>query len=89
MWMIVYMRLYKTYDIASQATVGGTVTTADAAPRYNEDVTYIITPDEGYEIVDVLVDGESVGAVSEYTFTDVRKDHTISAVFAESANTEE
>jgi len=81
-WMIVYMRLFKTYDITADASEGGTITTNDAAPRYNEDITYTITPDDGYMIADVLVDGKSVGAVSEYTFTDVRKKHSIEAVFA-------
>ena len=34
-------------------------------------------------IEDVLVDGESVGAVDKYTFENVREKHTIKAVFAE------
>jgi len=33
--------------------------------------TYIITPDEGYEVIDVLVNGESKGAISSYTFSDL------------------
>lgn len=45
------------------------------------DKTFRITPDAGYEIADVLVDGESVGAVSCYTFETVRKNHTIEAEF--------
>ena len=45
------------------------------------DKTFRITPDAGYEIADVLVDGESVGAVSRYTFETVRKNHTIEAEF--------
>lgn len=46
-----------------------------------EDITYAITPDYGYMIKDVIVDGESQGNVSSYTFTNVSKDHTIEAVF--------
>jgi hypothetical protein len=42
-----------------------------------------ITPDTGYVIEDVLVDGDSVGAVDKYTFENVREKHTIEAVFAE------
>lgn len=45
--------------------------------------TFTITPDAGYVIEDVLVDGESVGAVDKYTFENVREKHTIEAVFAE------
>jgi len=43
---------------------------------------FTITPNAGYEIADVLVDGSSVGTVSSYTFDNVQVDHTISAVFA-------
>ena len=42
---------------------------------------FVITPDDGYEIADVRVDGESIGARSHYTFTDVDDDHTIRAIF--------
>ena len=42
-----------------------------------------VTPDPGYHIADVLVDGVSVGAVStSYTFTNVTANHTIAATFA-------
>ena len=44
--------------------------------------TFTITPDSGYRIKDVLVDGKSVGAVSTYTFENVVDNHTIHATFA-------
>lgn len=47
----------------------------------NDSATFTITPDSGYEIADVLVDGQSVGAVSSYTFENVTADHTIAASF--------
>ena len=47
----------------------------------NASQTYAITPDDGYQIADVLVDGESVGAVSSYTFRDIAGAHTIQAFF--------
>lgn len=43
--------------------------------------TFTITPDEGYVIADVLIDGESIGAVSSYTLEDVSKAHTVKVVF--------
>jgi hypothetical protein len=46
-----------------------------------EGQTFTITPNYGYEIEDVLVDGASVGQVLTYTFTNVNADHTISATF--------
>jgi hypothetical protein len=44
--------------------------------------SFTITPDAGYGIADVLVDGSSVGAVGSYTFNNIIADHTISASFA-------
>jgi len=42
---------------------------------------FLITPSSGYEILDVVVDGGSVGAVPSYTFPNVTADHTIEASF--------
>ena len=47
-----------------------------------KDQTFTITPDSGYHIKDVLVNGKSVGAVSTYTFENVTENHTIRATFA-------
>lgn len=46
-----------------------------------KDVTYTVTPDPGYGIIDVLVNGKSVGLVQSYTFTDIQADSTISVSF--------
>ena len=52
--------------------------------REGWDQTFTITPDKGYAVAKVLVDGKSVGAVTSYTFKNVTKDHTIEAVFMKS-----
>jgi hypothetical protein len=44
--------------------------------------TFAVHPNPGYHVVDVLVDGSSVGAIGTYKFTNVTEDHTISATFA-------
>ena len=59
------------------APAAGTIT----VPK-GESKTFTITPDSGYHIKDVLVDGKSVGAVSTYTFENVVNNHTIHATFA-------
>mgnify|MGYP000878428993 FL=1 len=56
--------------------------TGDVAVPKGESKTFAITPDSGYHIKDVLVDGKSVGAVSTYTFENVVDNHTIHATFA-------
>jgi uncharacterized repeat protein (TIGR02543 family) len=76
----------KQYVInASVSGVGGTITPSGLVTVYHgENITFTITPDPGYHIHDVLVDGESKELTSEYkyTFYAVDADHTIIAVFA-------
>ena len=49
---------------------------------YGADQSFAITADANHHIVDVLVDGVSVGAVRDYAFTDVTAPHSIAASFA-------
>jgi hypothetical protein len=48
---------------------------------------FTITPATGYRVASVLVDGASVGAVTSYTFSNVRANHTISASFTANITT--
>jgi len=81
-----YMMMNQKFDVTATVTEGGTISDAGVSQiQRGKDVTYTITPDEGYAIADVLVDGESVGAVSVYTFDNVKKAHTIEAVFVKTA----
>ncbi len=75
-----------TYTITSSATEGGTIIPlGETSLTEGVSQTYTITSNEGYEISDVLVDGESVGALTTYTFTDIQENHTISVIFTEEA----
>jgi hypothetical protein len=47
--------------------------------------TFTITPNAGFQISNVLVDGNSVGVLSTYTFNNVIANHTISANFIASS----
>ncbi|MFO8034074.1 MAG: right-handed parallel beta-helix repeat-containing protein [Candidatus Bipolaricaulota bacterium] len=72
-----------TYTITATSTEGGTIDPeCEVNVEHGENQTFSLTPDRGWEIEDVLVDEESVGAVDEYTFEDVTEDHTIHAEFA-------
>ena len=72
----------KTFTITATQSAHGTISPAAVQTvNYGGNVTYTITPDDYYEIVDVLVDGTSRGALSTYTFNNVTANHTIEAVF--------
>jgi len=66
---------------ASAGSHGKISPSGDVTVPIGTDKTFTITPDEGYRIADVRVDGDSVGAVSNYTFQNVIVDHTIVASF--------
>jgi hypothetical protein len=77
------LSLTKTYTITASAGSGGTISPSGTMTvKQGESKTFTITPDKGYKIKDVKVDGKSVGAVSTYTFENVTSDHTIEATFA-------
>jgi hypothetical protein len=72
-----------SYTITTSAGAGGSITPSGAVPvECGTDGVFTITPDSCYAVVDVLVDGVSVGAVTGYTFPSVTANHTISATFA-------
>lgn len=50
--------------------------------------TFTITPDAGYFIQEVKVDGESKGTPSTYTFSNVKEDHNIAVTFGGGATGE-
>ena len=75
-----------TYIIEATAGEGGSISpSGKVSVVRGEDAQFSITPDEGYQVEDVLVDGESVGAVTGYLFENVTGKHTISVTFTEEA----
>ncbi len=73
----------KTFTITASAGAGGSITWPAGTTIFNigASQTYTITPTAGYHLVDVQVDGASVGAVTSYTFTNITANHTIAAIF--------
>ncbi|MFQ9908233.1 MAG: S-layer homology domain-containing protein [Acutalibacter sp.] len=72
------------YIIEAEAGDGGSISPSGrVSVSSGSDKTFTITADEGYTIANVVVDGKSVGAVSSYTFENVRQNHTIYATFTE------
>lgn len=75
----------KTFNISASAGTGGKISPAgNTSVSYGDDKTFTITPNTGYKIESVIVDGVNKGAVGSYTFNDVTKAHTISATFVPS-----
>jgi hypothetical protein len=71
------------YTITATAGAGGSIAPAGVTTvNYDASQAYTITPSAGYHVLDVLVDGVSVGAVLNYTFSNVNATHTIDATFA-------
>jgi hypothetical protein len=71
-----------SYTITATAGTGGSISPSGTVTvPHGGSQAFTITPNAGYVIADVLVDGSSVGAVSSYTFTNVTSNHTIHATF--------
>ncbi|HCE42097.1 MAG TPA: hypothetical protein DET40_00935 [Lentisphaeria bacterium] len=70
-----------TFTLTSSNGANGSITPSSTV-NYGTDTTFFVTPDINYDVVDVLVDGVSVGAVTSYDFTNVTASHTISTTFA-------
>lgn len=77
----------KAWTIMASAGPGGTISpSGSTVVPHDGDRLITITPNRGYQVQDVLVDGVSVGATGTYTFSNVRTDHTIEAVFRKIAS---
>lgn len=84
----------KTADIQTQFTItatagnGGTIAPTGATKVYKgTSKAFTITPNEGYHVDSLTVDGTAVNVVTEYTFPDVTANHTIAVTFAKDAVT--
>jgi hypothetical protein len=74
--------VFNAVPVTATAGEHGSISpSGDVMVTYGTDKTFTITADNGCHISDVVVDGTSVGAVSEYTFANVTSAHTIQAVF--------
>lgn len=76
----------RTYTITAATSSGnGTITPAGKSTvKEGEGILYTMTPESGYAVSNVYVDGKPVGWMNSFNFTDVRENHTISVDFAES-----
>ena len=74
---------YSYYTIKATAGTGGSISpSGNVSVREGRDQAFTITPDKGYAVANVKIDGRSIGAVKSYTFENVRRNHTIEVSFA-------
>ena len=72
-----------TFSLTATATTGGSITPTGVTNILSGgSQTYSITPQTGYHIVDVKVDGASQGVINSYSFPNVTANHTIDVLFA-------
>ena len=73
---------YSYYTIKATAGAGGSIApSGNVSVREGRDQTFTITPDKGYAVANVKIDGKSIGAVKSYTFENVSRIHTIEVIF--------
>lgn len=73
-----------TFNVTTSAGEGGTISPSFSA-KQGSTVTVYIVPYSGYQVSNVVVNGASVGAVQEYTISNLTSDTTISATFVKKA----
>ena len=72
----------KTFAITATAGAGGMITPVGSSiVKYDSSIKYSITPDAGFVIDTIFVDGIKVDSISSYTFDSVRINKTIFAKF--------
>ena len=70
------------YTIKATAGAGGSISpSGSVSVREGRNQTFTITPNTGYAVSNVKIDGKSVGAVKSYTFENVSRPHTIEVIF--------
>ena len=71
------------YTVTVTTPTNGTITPGTTTYNYGQSPVFAIAPAPGYGIVNVMVDGVNVGAVTSYQFPALTADHTLSATFAQ------
>jgi uncharacterized protein (TIGR02145 family)/uncharacterized repeat protein (TIGR02543 family) len=71
-----------TYTISASAGANGSISPSGSVTvNSGANQTFAITPNSGYQVSAVTVDGASKGVMTSYTFSNVTANHTVSATF--------
>ena len=73
----------QNFTISASSGAHGQISPNGTVPvNYGGSQTFTFTPDTGYHVSDVTVDGASIGAAGHYTFANIHASHSISVAFS-------
>jgi hypothetical protein len=76
-----------TFAITASAGSGGSISpSGSVVVNQGANQSFTITPNSGFNISSVTVDGANQGAITSYTFSNVQANHTISATFQQQSS---
>ncbi len=79
----------KVYDIVITSEGNGSIDPdGTITVEHGTSLTFTLTPEPDHHVEDLLIDGESVGAVEEYEVTNIMDPFTVHAIFAFSVDVE-
>ena len=76
-----------TYTITVIQGANGVISPGTSTVNYGSSQTFTITPNTGYHIASLTVDGSPVTIAPSYTFSNIQASHTITATFVTTSTT--
>lgn len=78
----------KNYTIRAESEGSGKVSpSGEVRVAEGKNQTFTFSPDAGFRVDQVLIDGNGVGAVPSYTFENIKADHTLKVIFGKEQST--
>ena len=75
------------YQLTANISLHGNISLAKDSIEAGQGISFSVTANDGYKIQDVLINGKSIGAVKNYTLSDIQEDKSIEAIFEEVTGT--
>jgi uncharacterized protein YkwD len=74
---------FSTYTITAAAGPGGSISPqGDVSVYQGSNINFAITPDSGYNVTEMQVDGDAKDIATSYVFSNIGSNHTITVNFA-------
>jgi hypothetical protein len=70
-----------TYSVSATQSIGGMIALSASSVTSNGEMTVKVTPESGYRVSDVCINGVSVGAVTSYTIKNITLAVTVTAKY--------